>query len=393
MIFKKRDTCRVCAGALSPILSLGDQYLVRFPEKLDETLPKAPLSLMQCQGCNLLQLEHTTNPDLLFREFWYRSSVNQTMRDALQDVVDDALRYVRKGTWLDIGANDGFLLSCLPEGWTKIACEPALNFKPMLEEHADHVIADYFSSDHDCLKDKTRGACDVITSVACFYDVDDPNQFVSDIVKALAPGGVWINQLNDSPTMLKANAFDSICHEHLAYYDIHTLAELYRRHGLIVSKISFNDINGGSIRVFAHKEVSGLRSLFLGDVPKCSPEQAQAFAKRTVRWKQEMGNLLSGIKGGIYGYGASTKGAVLLQYLDCDDMFIAVADRNPLKWGKLMVGSWIPIVDEAMFRKARPSHALVLPWAFANEFSERETEARAGGTAFVWPLPEIRIEL
>jgi len=393
VIATTRTTCRLCGGPFNNMLSLGSQYLARFPDKIDHDLPRVPLNLVQCNSCSLLQLEHTTHPDLLFREFWYRSSINQTMRDALQEVVDDALTYVSKGTWLDIGANDGYLLSCLPEGWTKIACEPAVNFKPLLEEHADHVIADYFSANHECLRDKTRGACDVITSVACFYDVDDPNTFVADIAKALAPGGVWINQLNDSPTMLKTNAFDSICHEHLVHYDIHNLAMLYLRHGLYITKISFNDINGGSVRVFAHKEVAGLRPLGLRDVPKCTPEAVEAFARRVVRWKEEMGNLLKATKHGVWGYGASTKGAVLLQYLDCNDRFVAIADRNPLKYGKLMAGSWIPITGEAEMRKEHPGHAVVLPWPFAKEFSEREAQTRASGTAFVYPLPEIRIEL
>lgn len=393
MIATKRTTCRLCGEPFHPVLSLGNQYLVRFPDKIDEELPKAPLNLVQCDACNLLQLEHTTHPDLLFREFHYRSSVNQTMRDALQDVVDDALRFVRGGTWLDIGANDGYLLSCLPEGWTKIACEPALNFKPLLEEHADHVIADYFTADHEVLKDKTRGACDVITSIACFYDVDDPNAFVSDIAKSLAPGGVWINQLNDSPTMLHRNAFDSVCHEHLVYYDLHNLAQLYARHGLVITKISFNEINGGSVRVFAHHEKAGLQALGLRDVPQIKPESAQAFAARVVRWREEMRGLIHSWKGGVWGYGASTKGAVLLQYLNCSDRFVAIADRNPLKHGKMMVGSWVPIVGEAEMRAARPYHALVLPWSFVGEFSDREAEARANGTAFVWPLPDIRVQL
>lgn len=393
MIAKQRFNCRLCDGTFRPVLSLGDQYLVRFPDKIDESLPKAPLSLVQCESCHLLQLEHTTNPDLLFREFYYRSGINQTMRDALQDVVDDASHYVRKGVWLDIGANDGYLLSCLPDGWIKIACEPAQNFRPNLEEHADHVISDYFSADHDCLWDKTRGRCDVVTSVACFYDVDDPNEFVADVAEVMAPGGVWINQLNDSPTMLKRNAFDSVCHEHLVYYDIHNLAQLYAKHGLVITKISFNEVNGGSVRIFAHKEVSGLQPMNLLGVPRVSPEAAGAFASRVKRWKQEMGNYLNSLKTGVWGYGASTKGAVLLQYLDCDDRIVAIADRNPTKHGKMMVGSWAPIVGEAEMRVATPPHVLVLPWAFKDEFTEREAETRAAGSVFIYPLPQIEIQL
>lgn len=394
MVATAIKNCRLCGGDLRDVLSLGNQYLVRFPDKIDETLPRAPLNLVQCTQCDLLQLEHTTVPDLLFREFFYKSGINQSMRDALQDIVDDGLAHSKQGgVWLDIGANDGTLLSCLPENWERIACEPALNFAPQLEEMAQHVIADYFSADHECLTKMGRGRCDVITAAAMFYDLDDPNGFLKDINRALTPGGVFINQLNDSPTMIKQNAFDAVCHEHLVYYDLHNLAELYRRHGLVVTKISFNDTNGGSVRVFAHKEVAGLKPLPLRDVPRVQERDAELFAQRTARWKQEFGNYLRGLKHGAWAYGASTKGTALLQYLECNEMFVAVADRNPSKAGKMMVGSWLPITDEVTMRKARPEHAVVLPWGFRKEFIEREQTARESGTALVFPLPNIEVVL
>lgn len=390
---KRRSTCRSCpAGKLVPVLSLGEQYLVNFVPEIDHALPRASLNLMRCEDCGLLQLEHTVNPDTLYREFWYRSSVNQTMQDALTDLVRSATTYHHGGTWLDIGANDGFLLSQVPAGFRKIACEPALNFREELETVADNVIADYFSAGHECLRHDGHGLCDVITSAAMFYDLDDPNRFVEDIVSVLSPNGVWINQLNDSPTMIAKNAFDAICHEHLCYYDVHSLAALYARHGLAILSVTYNNVNGGSIRVVAEKPSGKSRATPLHGHKHVSERAAELFAGRVVKWKDRMADLVRGplVSGGrLWLYGASTKGCVLLQYLDATDAFHAIADRNPKKFGLKMAGTWLPVVPEDEMRADRPPHVFVLPWAFRDEFVSRERNMLDDGATMWFPLPNI----
>ena len=384
--YKQRTSCRVCGGhQLDRILSLGDQYLVNFVREKDTNLPHAPLDLMQCH-CGLLQLHHTVNPDTVFREYWYRSAVNQTMRDALADLVRDGLKHHSEGTWVDIGANDGYLLSLVPSAFKKIAFEPAGNFAADIEEHADIAVSDYFGA-HDSLYVKGKGICSVISSAAMFYDLDEPNSFVADIAKALAPDGIWINQLNDAPTMIRMNAFDSVCHEHLCYYDVPTLSKLYLKHGLKILNVTFNDVNGGSIRVVASKRGDPSELLGLGSV---SPESAHDFAERARKWKQLMGWVMDSIQisgQSVWGYGASTKGAALLQYLGRSQLIKAIADRNPLKHGTVMTGTWIPVTDEATMRRERPDIALVLPWAFQKEFVEREHLMRKVGTTMLFPLP------
>src|SRR3990172_9629543 len=247
-ICQERKTCRACESkTLVSVLDLGLQALPRFPEAGDEKIPEAPLHLVQCGMCGLMQLLHSVDPDLVFRQYYYRSSVNQTMRDALQDLVLSACELVRKGTWLDIGANDGTLLSKVPVTFRKVACEPAATFTAQLHEHAGVVIPEYFSRKH--LTRNGEFQADVITSAAMFYDLDDPNAFVEDISRTLTDQGVWVNQLNDSPTMLRRNAFDSVVHEHLCYYDLPSLKDMYRRHGLSITQVTYNEVNGGSVRV------------------------------------------------------------------------------------------------------------------------------------------------
>ena len=381
LTYQKRDTCRLCHGArLEPVLNLGTQFLPRFVKEVDQRLPQAPLELIRCDTCGLLQLQHTVNPDLLFREFWYRSGINEGMRDALYDVVRSGLNYFGEGVWLDIGANDGYLLSRVPSTFKKIAVEPALNFKAELEEHADVVISDYFSQ----IDEK----CNVITSCAMFYDLDEPGDFVKDIVETLTDDGIWINQLNDSPTMLKQNAFDSICHEHLTYYDVHSLNKLYEAYGLKIVALTYNNVNGGSIRVVASKKGYAIPLMGHG---MATTLRCELFGKRVARWKDRTTEILGGLahKSPLWCYGASTKGSVLLQYLDAAEWFLAIADRNPSKVGLRMAGPWLPIVDEATFRKEKPRYAVALPWAFRDEFLAREQALMAEGTTLIMPLPNL----
>jgi len=394
-VYAKRTTCRAChAENFEPVISLGDQYLVRFVPEIDLSLPKAPLDLVRCAQCGLLQLQHTVDPDLLFREFWYRSGINESMRDALKDIVHSVQGYRREGLWLDIGANDGYLLSQVPEKFKRIACEPARNFHTELHKVADHVIEDYFTADNECLWRSTRvGGCDVITSAAMFYDLDNPDRFVADISNVLAPGGLWVNQLNDSPSMVQANAFDSICHEHLCYYDIFSLKELYARHGLVIVDVTHNDVNGGSMRVFAQKKVVGVLPMSLAHFRRVSSDDAHGFAVRTKKWKQAMGEILDVPGKPWWLYGASTKGCVLLQYLDYQGAFEAIADRNPSKHKLLMSGIWLPITDEDAMRAHKPQRLMVLPWAFREEFIKRERPLLDSGTVMVLPLPNIEFVL
>jgi 2-polyprenyl-3-methyl-5-hydroxy-6-metoxy-1,4-benzoquinol methylase len=352
----------------------------------DDNWPRAPLELVRCDQCGLLQLRHQTDVDLLCREYWYRSGINQTMRDALGNVVSGALNYAKEGTWLDIGANDGYLLSRVGERFTKIAVEPALNMLPLLEEHADHIIPDYFSAQP--IKELTSGA-DVITSCAMFYHVNEPGQFVADVAQVLSPTGVWINQLSDAPTMLRLNAFDAICHEHACYYTAHDLRTLYAKHGLQIVAVSHNTVNGGSIRIAAmHKKDRVAWSL--KGVADTSLDEALAFAERVKRWKELLGNLLVLPPVGnseLWGIGASTKGAVMLQYLGLNDRFVALADRNPAKHGLIAAGSWIPVVNEPTMRAAKPKFALNVLWGFRDEILQREAELRHGGTTIINALP------
>lgn len=408
--------CRSCQGSnLQPILSLGDHFVSTFVTDEAESVERAPLELVLCSpaagGCGLLQLKHSVNQAALYRNYWYRSGVNQTMRDALHDITSTIEKLVplRAGDIvIDTGSNDNTLLnSYATPGIIKIGFEPALNLATYQNDDDIQVIPEFFA--HEPLRQALPGKkARVITSIAMFYDLEDPNKFVSDIASSLSSDGLWIIQMSYLPLMLEQTIFDNICHEHLEYYSLQSLEPLLNRHGLKVVDVTLNDVNGGSFRIFitpenntsfdnhpaARERLTQLRAreteLHLADITPYL-----TFAARVEAIKQTVTSFIheahtSGKRVDVYG--ASTKGNTLLQYFGLNHSVItAAAERNPDKWGKKTVGTLIPIISEDDARQAHPDYFLILPWHFLQEFVVREQEYLKSGGQFIVPLPQFRI--
>jgi len=411
-------SCRVCKSIVDPILSLGDQYVSTFlgPEQPDG--PKAPLELVLCGNCRLLQLRHTVPGKMMYENYWYRSGTNQTMRDALADVTKAAGKLIQLkagDSVLDIGCNDGTLLgSYAVPGIYKIGFDPAQNLAAFSREVADKVIVGFFEADRFLAEADLRDIRPkVVTSIAMFYDLEDPQKFVSGIRRIMHTDGLWIVQMSYLPLMLKQNDFGNICHEHLEYYSLQSLEYLLDLEGLLIVDAELNDVNGGSIRVFirnraadpntfgdethrkhAAERVSALRQSE-AELKLDTPTPYLEFAQRVQGIKQDVSSFIKKQveqKKKIYVYGASTKGNTMLQYfgLDCS-VIRGAAERNPAKWGKVTVGTRIPIISEAEARAAKPDYFLVLPWHFIDEFKVREHEFLSSSGRFIVPLPQFAL--
>ena len=395
-----RKTCRLCgADKLTEVFSVGNQYINDFvpSEKVGQGL-KAPLDLVICDECSLLQLRHTAPQELLYsRYYWYRSGVTDTMREALRNItseIADTVKLKEGDVVLDIGANDGTLLATYTaKGIHKVGCEPADNLVEALRENTEYVMHDFWDYKNymELAAHWGFGKAKVITAIGMFYDLEDPNKFIADAKNALTEDGVFVAQLMCLIPMLEKNDLGNICHEHLEYYSLETLKYLFEKNGLEMFKIEENDVNGGSYRIYArHYKETGI--LFDEKVTK---QDILDFGKRLqdnrdkcVAFIKE--KVAKGKK--VYVYGASTKGNVILQYFGLDNKLItAAAERSPEKWGKYTIGTWIPIVSEDEAREAQPDYFLVLPWAFFDEFYEREKEWREKGGKFIIPLPEFRV--
>lgn len=413
---KTRTTCRVCDSSLDPVLSLGELYASDFPLPGGDDGIRAPLELVICKRCRLLQLKHTVPAEKMYRNYWYHSGTNKTMRDALADIANkaEALIHLEEGDGaLDIGCNDGTLLASYKTGGIyKIGFDPAENLAPFSQKIANRVIVGFFNAE-DYRRDPelNRRPPKIVTSIAMFYDLEHPQKFVSDVKSVMDPDGLWVVQMSYLPLMLKQNAFDNICHEHLEYYSLQSFEYLLRLQGMRVVDVELNDVNGGSFRAYvrnngADEKCFGdetYRSLAVDRVRQMreheikigldNKETYSAFAMWVARIKQDVSAFIrEQVQMGkqVYVYGASTKGNTLLQYFGLDDSLItAAAERNPDKWGRVTVGTHIPIISEEQARSAKPDYFLVLPWHFIEEFKRRERDYLKSGGRFILPAPHF----
>jgi NDP-4-keto-2,6-dideoxyhexose 3-C-methyltransferase len=352
----------------------------------------------------------------MYENYWYRSGTNQTMRDALADISGAAAKLVHLkagDSVLDVGCNDGTLLdSYKVPGLFRIGFDPAQNLAVFSRKVADKILVGFFDADRFLADPELLGfRPKVVTSIAMFYDLDDPNKFVSDIQRILHPEGVWIVQMSYLPLMLTQNDFGNICHEHLEYYSLQSLEYLLRRHGFSIVDVQLNHVNGGSIRAFirnctanpaifgdeddrkqAAQRLSKLRESE-AELGLDGPIPYREFAERVQGIKRQVCDFIKDQverKKRVFVYGASTKGNTMLQYFGLDNSVInAAAERNPDKWGMVTVGTRIPIISEVEARAAKPDYFLVLPWHFIEEFKAREHAYLSSTGRFIVPLPQF----
>jgi 2-polyprenyl-3-methyl-5-hydroxy-6-metoxy-1,4-benzoquinol methylase len=411
-----RKSCRVCGShALTEVISLGGQHLQGSfikPGKANPSFRKIPMTLLRCDptkdenACGLLQMECTVPPDVLYSAYWYRSGTNHTMRQHLKGIVEEAVELIdmSSANVLDIGCNDGTLLNYYPVTFGKFGVDPS---DIAQEIQGDiQVVQDIFPSEELLFRlgDKKL---DVITSIAMFYDLEDPVSFTRNIAKILSPDGIWIFEMSYMPVMLKMNSYDTICHEHLEYYSLAVIEYILKRAGLKIFNVATNSINGGSIRCYAThaanfkykkepflQNINELRQQEF-DLELDTDKPYKDFQNRINLHREELLLLLKKLKKEgkkIHIYGASTKGNTILQWCGIDYTIIDyAAERNPEKYGARTIGTDIPIISEAESRGMNPDYYLVLPWHFREEFLEREREMLERGVGLIFPLPNIEV--
>lgn len=414
MHYQEITSCRLCGSSrLETVLHLGNQKLTGvFPRSVDDDLISGPLELVRCVpdgdlSCGLLQLRHSYPQAAMYGEnYGYRSGLNNSMVRHLEGKTKRLLNLVNpsEGSLLvDIGSNDGTLLNSYPKNFRRTGIDPVAKkflrfYDPLIE-----VVPDFFSADSWNMNLGEIKAS-IITSVAMFYDLERPLEFVEEIAAHLAPEGVWHFEQSYMPLMLKNMAYDTICHEHIEYYALRQIYWALRKCSLKIIALDPSDVNGGSLAVTAalsnsrYPEATEMIKSLL-DQEKSQGLEGMApffeFRDNVFRHKDAIKSKIqvlknSGLK--VFGYGASTKGNVILQFCEFTKEDIAmIGEVNPDKFGASTPGTHIPIVSEKVMHNKKPDILLVLPWHFRESIIARERDFIQRGGRLLFPLPQIEL--
>jgi len=408
------NTCRICGNPnFETILDLGIQSLTGvFPKTKGEKITKGPLELIKCStaarpdSCGLVQLRHTYDGNEMYGEnYGYRSALNSSMVRHLKDIVTRNLEIVelQEGDLvIDIASNDGTLLKFYPKENVVLAgIDPTCSkFAKYYEGHIK-IISDFFNV--SIIEKEFNGKkAKIITSIAMFYDLEEPLKFVQDIYQVLADDGIWVFEQSYMPAMIEHMAYDTVCHEHIEYYGLKQVKWMLDKAGFKIIDLELNDTNGGSFKVIVSKQNSKytectetINLLLAKEQQFSSMEPFVYFRNGIIRHKSELIDCFSKFKKAdlrIFGYGASTKGNVILQYCGItEEIMPFIADVNEDKFGCFTPGTEIPIISEKIAREMKPDCFVVLPWHFRENILMREQKYLNSGGKLIFPLPKIDI--
>lgn len=352
--------------------------------------------------------------ELLYTDhYWYRSGTTQTMRNSLAEIVDVARHRADLNTGdmvLDIGSNDGTLLRNYPKDVITVGVEPAKNLAEEGRRGINFFIPEFWGGNARAtlqkIIDDVGKKPKIITALGMLYDLENPNCFMNDVSQVLYKDGLFVCQLMCLRNMIQANDVGNLAHEHLEFYTLRSLNNLFLNNGLRISSVIENTINGSSFRILARPSNSdywddndtpislSLQLEMEGLIDaRMECKQFKAVTDRTRDLVREF--ILKAVAENkqVWVYGSSTKGNTIMQYYGLDDEIVGAADKSQEKWGRYMVGTGIEIFSEDTMRKSMPDYCLVLPYAFLPEFMEREKNEtwRVNGGKFIVPLPHFRV--
>lgn len=425
MSYQPITRCRICGNQqLVPILDLGMQALTGVFPKPGETVETSPVVLVKCHGkdaCGLVQIRDSVSLEEMYGDnYGYRSGLNRSMVEHLKGLSRFCAARVKLAAGdriLDIGSNDGTLLGSyldlmgeggeglVPEGVSLVGMDPTI--RKFGHHYRDGIakVADFFGAKRFLEEfPGGEGSAKIVTSISCFYDLEDPVAFARDVKRVLHPEGVWVFEQSYSVLMLAKNMYDTAVQEHLEYYSLLQIQRILKDAGLTVREVELNDCNGGSFRVVAghsatasgHPSVRLLEALedILGINDLAIYQNFENSAKLH---KQAFRDLLAGIKDKgqkVFGLGASTKFNAVLQYCEITpELLPMIGEVNEDKFGRTTPGSLIPIVPEKELFALKPEYLVVGPYhfkAFLLGLPHVKKYLDEGGK-LIFPLPSLEI--
>lgn len=402
--------CRICqSGNLDSVINLGDLALSGvFPGSESESPPLSPLEVLRCKDCGLGQIkEFPPLVEMYGSNYGYRSGLNASMSSHLRGVARLLERMLPNplnpgDVILDIGSNDGTLLSFYSTQALKVGIDPTASKFKEFYSPTDITVTDFFSAEtywKACSK-----PAKIITSIAMFYDLPNPLSFCRDIAQILADDGLWHLEVSYTPWVLDNVAYDTICHEHLLYLNVTQLKMLFDLAELKIVRVATNATNGGSVALTVVHKASRIKEdseaivFFLtreSDDERYGLNGWSSFAAQVLERQESLRNLIGDIRSSgkrVAGLGASTKGNVLLQATGIGtDQLESVGEINLDKVGRFLPGSLIPIVHEVELVSSRPDFLLLLPWHFREGLTRKLENFLYDGGRLIMPLPSVEI--
>ncbi len=399
--------CRNCKNQnFRKIFKLGSQPISSTFLKKKKKIKSFSLDLYLCKKCNLVQLKEIPRlKDMYGKNYGYKTSVSNLMVNHLKKKYETFKKkkiLQNHSNILDIGSNDGTFLNFFAKNNKNLNLYGIDPSATAFEDNYDkkiYLIKNFFSEKILRKKLIKNKKFSLIVSYAMFYDVEDPNNFCKNISKILDDKGIWSLEFSYFPLLLKNLTYDQICHEHCTYYTLNTFKKIVEKNGLKITELNVNEINGGSIEVSCAKKDSNHRVnkkkilKFLSYESKITNNVYKNFQKRVIQNKKELINFLKKIKSKkIIGYGASTKGNVILNYCKLNDSSLKyICDENKKKHGKFTPGSKIKIISKNKMRKIMPDYLLVLIWSFRKEVIRQELDFINKGGKLIFPLPKFHV--
>lgn len=404
------STCRVCQSfALSVIIDFGELALTGVFLEDGGKVQQEPLVLCRCEDCGLIQLGHNYSQLELYGDsYGYESHLNETMVNHLQQkariLEKKYLAHLTNPIVVDIASNDGTLLSGYENSLiTKIGIDPLLDIVSNCYPAETIKIGEFFSS--SVYWSHSAGPSNLVTSLSVLYDLDDPVSFAKQVNEILVEGGIWHFEQSYLPLMIDATSYDTICHEHLLYLSMHDIQRILDLSGFRILDASINGINGGSVAVTAIKTTKAVSPnpfvefLLSSEIDNgiVDGTKISKFAIDYLKHSLDLNRLVTQFKhagADVIGFGASTKGNVLLQSAGLNFKLIrAIGDINTRKFGKQTPGSLIPIVSESELIDAAGDFtvAIVLPWHFREGIINSLEDYLSKGGKLLFPLPRIEV--
>jgi SAM-dependent methyltransferase len=381
----------------------GDHYVTAGELAKPQTV--YPMDLMMCGSCALAQLPDVVNPELLYRDYIYNTSISLGLVhhfDRYAEAVVARLAPPTGSLVVDIGSNDGTLLKGFKSrGMRVLGVDPAREAGRQANEAGIETLSTFFTKELGATLRRDRGPAAVITANNVFANVDDLDDLVAGIRALLAPDGCFVFETGYFPDLVRQRIIDNIYHEHLSYYSVTPLQKFFPRHGMTLVAVDHEPTKGGSIRGFVQLEGAAgridpgqMRALLDREHAEkfdC-PSGLRSFTESTAKLRQDVIALVADLRRQgrtVTGYGASVGVTTLLYYFDLGGSLPFLVDDNPVRHGRFTPGHHIPVLPSDALYEKKPDDVLLLAWRYAEPIMKRHEKFHAGGGRFILPLPEI----